>query len=99
MTTDSNEVNSPRPIEDLMKLGTYQGMTDEEIQLVMNYTAAIAAKEAVFAEQMDIQRQQMEAKAQAYRDSATHADMRLDQLIAQELNLETVKVTVMPDES
>lgn len=48
----------PRNIDELSKLGTYQGMTDEEIQLLMDYNAKIAAERA------DSEARQREATAQ-----------------------------------
>lgn len=44
MTTD--EATKPRSIDELSKLGTYQGMTDAEIQLLMDYNAKISAERA-----------------------------------------------------
>lgn len=44
MTTD--ETPKPRSIDELSKLETYQGMTDTEIQLLMDYNAKIAAERA-----------------------------------------------------
>lgn len=97
MTTDSNiqdmeidNENTPRPIEELIKLDSFQDMTDDEITLVMNYRATIAAKDAVFAEHMDIQRRQSEAQIQAYKDSAAYADSLLYELIKTELPLQEV---------
>lgn len=56
MTTD--ETAKPRNIDELSKLGTYQGMTDAEIQLLMDYNAKIAAERA------DGEARQREATAQ-----------------------------------
>lgn len=56
MTTD--ETSKPRSIDELSKLGTYQGMTDTEIQLLMDYNAKIAAERA------DGEARQREAAAQ-----------------------------------
>lgn len=89
MPTDSNEC---RPIEELIKLDSFQGMTDEEITLLMNYRAAIAAKDAVFSAEMDIQRERMEAQAEAFRSSAQHADELLSSLVNTALPLENVEV-------
>lgn len=44
MTTD--ETPKPRSIDELSKLGTYQDMTDDEIQILMDYNARIAAERA-----------------------------------------------------
>ena len=56
MTTD--ETPKPRSIDELSKLETYQGMTDAEIQLLMDYNAKIAAERA------DGEARQREAAAQ-----------------------------------
>ena len=56
MTTD--ETAAPRSIDELSKLGTFQGMTDTEIQLLMDYNAKIAAERA------DGEARQREAAAQ-----------------------------------
>ena len=65
MTTDENETQEetqePRNINVLLELDTYQGMTDEEIDILLNYKidheitqrelAILAAAEATRAEQ------------------------------------------------
>lgn len=45
MTTDETPTR-PRSIDELSKLGTYQGMTDTEVQLLMDYNVKIAAERA-----------------------------------------------------
>ena len=45
MTTDNN--NSPRDIGVLLSLETYQGMTDEEIDLVINYKVTTEVMRAI----------------------------------------------------
>lgn len=57
MTTDAT-ATKPRSIDELRKLGTYQDMTDAEIQLLMDYNAKIAAERA------DGEARQREAAAQ-----------------------------------
>lgn len=57
MTTDET-AEKPRSIDELSKLRTYQGMTDAEIQLLMDYNAKIAAERA------DGEARQREAAAQ-----------------------------------
>ena len=44
MTTNGQE--KPRSIDELSRLGTFQGMTDEEIQRLMDYNANVAAERA-----------------------------------------------------
>lgn len=45
MTTD-NAQEKPRSIDELSRLDTFQGMTDEEIKLLMDYRAKVAAERA-----------------------------------------------------
>lgn len=51
MTTQSDdlatdETREPRHVQELLKLDSYQGMTDAEITSLMEYKAAIAAVQA-----------------------------------------------------
>nr|DAU86387.1 MAG TPA: hypothetical protein [Bacteriophage sp.] len=83
MTTD----NEARPIEELAKLDSYQGMTDEEIELLTDYKLRIALNDAAFKESMKQQQAATQAKIDAYAAEAEHAKKRLDALIAAPLNL------------
>lgn len=67
MTTD--ETPKPRSIDELSKLGTYQGMTDAEIQRLMDYNAKIAAERA------DGEARQREAAAQLQAMQAASAKL------------------------
>lgn len=82
MTTESNGEREPRPIEDLIKLDSYQGMTDTEIGMVVEYTAKIAAKNAAFAAEQEAQRQAEAKMAEFYRAEAEAAGRRLDDMVA-----------------
>lgn len=88
MTT--SEEQTCRPIEELAKLDTYQGMTDEEIELLTAYKLDIALKDAAFQETIKQQQQTTQAKIDAYKEECEHAKHRLDALIAQPLSLTTV---------
>lgn len=89
MTTDNE--TSGRPIEELSKLDSYQGMTDEEIERLTKYKLEIAMKDTEFQETMKQQQAVAKAKADAYAAQAEHAKSKLDELIAAPLNLATVK--------
>lgn len=89
MTTDNE--TSGRPIEELSKLDSYQGMTDEEIERLTKYKLEIAMKDTAFQETMKQQQAVAKAKAEAYAAQAEHAKSKLDELIAAPLNLATVK--------
>lgn len=88
MTT--SEEKTCRPIEELAKLDTYQGMTDEEIELLNAYKLEIALKDAAFQETVKQQQKATQAKIDVYKEECEHAKSRLDALIAQPLNLTTV---------
>ena len=71
MTTD--EAPKPRSIDELSKLGTYQGMTDTEIQLLMDYNAKIAAERAdgeARQREAAAQLQAMQAESAKFHDAA-----------------------------
>lgn len=42
MPTNENEVTAPRSVATLLSLDTYQGMTDDEIQSLIDYYVATA---------------------------------------------------------
>lgn len=77
MTTDSRE---PRPIEDLVKLDTYQGMTDEEIAMVVEYTTQIAAKNAAFKASQQAQREAEARISEFYQKEAEAASIELNRI-------------------
>ena len=72
MTTDET-AEKPRSIDELSKLGTYQGMTDTEIQLLMDYNAKIAAERAdgeARQREAAAQLQAMQAESAKFHDAA-----------------------------
>ena len=85
----SQEQPQPRPIEDLAKLDSYQGMTDEEINILMQYRLEIAIKDSAY--QAEAQRKAEQAKIESYRSLADHAKERLDELTAAPLQLGVIK--------
>jgi hypothetical protein len=90
MTTSDNAIGSerqPRPIEELAKLDSYQGMTDEEINMVMQYRLEIAIKDSAYQAALESQRKTEQAKIESYRTLANHAKERLNELTAAPLQL------------
>lgn len=76
MTTDETSAAKTRTIDELIRLGTYQGMTDEEINRLMEYKAKVAAERAdseARARELDAQIAQMQADAKAAREQAQAA--------------------------
>lgn len=85
-----NEEAKPRPIEELLKLDTFQGMSDVEIATVIEYQKTIALKDAEFQQKMDAITRKGEAEAKAYGEIADHAKAKLDELIAAPLALTVI---------
>lgn len=101
MTTSNEEIRDeqepipeqpqPRPIEDLVKLDSYQGMTDEEINILMQYHLEIAIKDSAYQAALEAQRKAEQAKIESYRSLADRAKERLDELTAASLQLGVIK--------
>ena len=94
MTTSDEEAREEakaRPIEELAKLDSYQGMTDEEIGKLMQYRLEIAIKDSAYQAALEAQRKAEQAKIESYQSIADHAKARLDALIAAPLQLNVIK--------
>lgn len=50
MTTENENVQTPRDISELLQLQTYQGMTDEEIDTIIQYKCTLARSEGESSE-------------------------------------------------
>mgnify|MGYP006923192034 CR=1 FL=1 len=50
MTTESESIQTPRDISELLRLQTYQGMTDEEIDTIIQYKCTLARSEGQSSE-------------------------------------------------
>lgn len=92
------ETIQPRPIEDLLKLDSFQGMSDEEISLVVSYTAEVAAQDAVIAAERARQNEQEEAIIEVYRQSAENSYKLLQDLVTAPLSLKVVTGIVQEEE-
>lgn len=92
------ETIQPRPIEDLLKLDSFQGMSDEEISLVVSYTAEVAAQDAVIAAERARQNEQEEAIIDVYRQSAENSYKLLQDLVTAPLSLKVVTGIVQEEE-
>lgn len=70
MTTSADKGSQDRPIEDLIKLKTFQGMSDSEITNIVTYTASVAASQAASNALAQAQSQENLAKANYYNEKA-----------------------------
>lgn len=69
MTTNEETATRTRTIDELLRLGTYQGMTDEEITRVINYNAKIAAERA----DSEARKREMEQQLQTMQEESAKA--------------------------
>ena len=53
--------NSPRNLSDLLDLGTYQGMTDEEVEMVLDYKIGQALSESEYVERQRVNSENLSA--------------------------------------
>ena len=85
------ETLEPRPLEILLKLETYQGMTDVEIQMVMDYMINDAYGRGVAEANTSAIAQSSKIMAESQLALADHARATFDTLINEGLGLQTVE--------
>lgn len=87
MATNEGTSNSDRPLETLLKLGTYQGMTDTEVESVLEYRVARRMKQEEFELKMQEVQEGLTAQAAAYQEMADNAMTAFNELVAGALKL------------
>lgn len=80
--TNDEKTSDVRPIEDLLKYDTFQGMCDAEILSLIDYHVKIAVKDEMFARQMEILQNANNAKVEEFRSIAETAKGVLHKLTA-----------------
>lgn len=88
--TDANAEATQRSVHELLKLTTYQGMTDAEIKSLIDYHVEQAHQDETvrLAQQTEIQT--MNAQCAAYDALLDDANSVLKQVLAAPLNLATI---------
>lgn len=95
-SSDAENVENPdfeaedRPIEDLLKLPTYEGCTGSEIEAVISYFEQRAYERGRFDAIGESQRVMMEAQVECFKSQADTANAALMQLIDMGVELEEV---------
>lgn len=74
-------VGFPRDLSDLLELGTYQGMTDEEIDIVLDYLIGVEISKRESLAKFAALNAEMEGKIQAERDSCATMEAMLQSVI------------------
>lgn len=90
-TTDSGETGSEQPVQrsvhELLKLGTFQGMTDVEIQSLIDYYVEVAHNDEHTKAVQATEIQTMNAQCAAYDSLRDDANSVLKQVLSAPLNL------------
>lgn len=90
-TTDSGETSSEQPVQrsvhELLKLGTFQGMTDAEIQSLIDYYVDVAHNDEHTKVVQATEIQTMNAQCAAYDSLRDDANSVLKQVLSVPLNL------------
>lgn len=89
--TDSGETSGEQPVQrsvhELLKLGTFQGMTDAEIQSLIDYYVEVAHNDEHTKAVQATEIQTMNAQCAAYDSLRDDANSVLKQVLAAPLNL------------
>ena len=90
-TTDSGETGSEQPVQrsvhELLKLSTFQGMTDAEIQSLIDYYVEVAHNDEHTKAVQATEIQTMNAQCAAYDSLRDDANSVLKQVLSAPLNL------------
>lgn len=90
-TTESGETSGEQPVQrsvhELLKLGTFQGMTDAEIQSLIDYYVEVAHNDEHTKTVQATEIQTMNAQCAAYDSLRDDANSVLKQVLAAPLNL------------
>ena len=90
-TTDSGETSGEQPVQrsvhELLKLGTFQGMTDAEIQSLIDYYVEVAHNDEHTKAVQATEIQTMNAQCAAYDSLRDDANSVLKQVLSAPLNL------------
>lgn len=80
-----------RPIENLLKEDTFQGMSDAEIMTLINYSSQRAATDAVHAYKMATQEEMAQRERDAWEALKKTGDRLMDSIMNTPLSLEVVE--------
>lgn len=90
--TNDSEVKPlpPRDINVLLNLGTFQGMTDEEIQLVIDYKIKYALSEQKIKLEQAVYIEKMNSDIALSTQAVNEANAIYKEILGKSLKLETV---------
>ena len=87
----SGIISEPKSIDTLLKSTTYQGMTDEEIQRIVDWHIERARKEALNEQILKDLQAQHEERMQVLRDGLDRAEAAFDTAVLSTVRFQTVE--------
>lgn len=90
-TGSTETTDSPRDIQTLLSLKTYQGMTDEEIQIIIDFKEEQARNDTVTNAKVAMELESINATTEIRNQVASEANDILKQLLSKSLDLTTIK--------
>lgn len=97
MTTDNTSTNveyTQRSVRDLLKLKTYQGMTDAEIESIIEYHKDVARKDELCRSEQAAHIVQMQEWCAQHERTQAEANDILKKVLAAPLELATIDAEV-----
>lgn len=95
--TDTNDTDvkplPPRDINVLLNLGTFQGMTDEEIQIIIDYKIKYALSDQKIKLEQAVYIEKMNSDITLSTQATNQANDIYKEILGKSLNLETVGVS------
>lgn len=94
MTTSDGTgiIEEPRSLDVLLKSTTYQGMTDEEIQRIIDYRVQVAQTSAEVAAQREAIDAQTEAMREHWQEQAATAEAAFNNAVMSTVRFQGVEV-------
>lgn len=91
-TTDESTgiIEQPRDLDTLLKSTTYQGMTDEEIQRIIDFTADMNYKKGYAEARIENEEDRMKLIQEHYKEQAAKAEAAFNAAIMSTIKFEEV---------
>lgn len=89
-TSDTGIIEEPRSIDVLLKCNTYQGMTDEEIQRLIDWYKDTAYKDALNDASLELLKENHEELMQRINDIADKSEAAFNTAVASTVKFQTV---------
>lgn len=86
MSSETPQETEQRPVEKLLELSTYQGMSDAEIQSIIEYTLTTAINDIDFAERYKLVSEKIKCERDYWAQQTENANAALNEIVASAAN-------------